>query len=269
MKKTVLILGAILSFILFKPAEAQESGGSDAAELAKKLSNPIASLISVPFQNNTDWGIGPYGGSRNTLNIQPVVPLSLTDDINLIVRWVQPVISQYNITGMGKHESGLGDAVVSAFFSPKASKGGVTLGVGPVFLVPTATNDFLGTKKFGVGPTAVGLIQANGMTIGALLNQVWSIAGDSDRSSVSSMFFQPFFTYNWKSGAGIGANFEITQNWKENTTTVWLNPVMTAVTSLGKQKTQFLFGPRINLAAPSGGKADFGVRAGVVFLFPK
>lgn len=248
---------------------AQDESGSDAAELAKKLSNPVASLISVPFQNNTDWGIGAFNGNRNTLNIQPVLPLELSEKTNLIVRWVQPVISQYNITGAGTHQSGLGDAVVSAFFSPAKSKNGITWGAGPVLLVPTATNDYLGTKKLGAGPTAVALVQRGGITFGALANQVWSIAGDDERSDISSMFVQPFFAYNWKTGAGIGANFELTQDWKGSNTVLWFNPILTAVTSLGKQKTQFVIGPRINLAAPDGSKVDLGVRAVVVFLFPK
>ena len=135
----------------------EEAKQTDAAELAKKLSNPISSLISVPFQNNTDVGIGEFNGARNTLNIQPVIPISLSPKLNLIARWVQPVISQYNITGEGKHESGLGDAVVSAFLSPAISKGGLTWGAGPVFLVPDGTNEFLTTKKLGIGPTAVAL----------------------------------------------------------------------------------------------------------------
>lgn len=269
MKRLVFFFIGFCCLGMLKPAMAQESSAADAAELAKKLSNPIASLISVPFQNNTDWGIGHYGGTRNTLNIQPVIPLSLSSDLNLIVRWVQPVISQYNITGPDSHESGLGDAVVSAFFSPAEAKNGLTWGVGPAFLVPTATDDYLGTKKLGFGPTAVALYQGNGMTIGALVNQLWSIAGDDDRADVSSMFLQPFFVYNWKTGAGIGGNLEITQDWKGDHTNVWLNPTLSAVTSLGKQKTQFVIGPRINLAAPDGSKADFGVRAVVVFLFPK
>jgi len=266
--KTWLLIGLLMITFSIN-TQAQNESGSDAAELAKKLSNPIASLISVPFQNNTDWGIGALNGSRNTLNIQPVIPLGLSEKTNLIVRWVQPVISQYNITGEGTHQSGLGDAVVSAFFSPAESKNGITWGAGPVLLVPTATNDYLGTKKLGAGPTAVALIQKSGFTFGALLNQVWSIAGDDDRSDISSMFFQPFFSYNWKTGAGIGANFEMTQDWKGNNTVLWFNPILTAVTSLGKQKTQFAIGPRLNLAAPDGAKADLGVRAVVVFLFPK
>ena len=253
------------AFLLFSiSAFAQD----DAAELAKKLANPIASLISVPFQNNTDYGIGDFKGTRNTMNIQPVIPISITKDLNLITRVVLPVVTQYNITAPGEKQSGLSDAVMSAFFSPVNSEK-LTWGVGPAFLLPTGTNDFLTTKKFGMGPTAIALKQTNGWTIGGLVNQIWSVAGNADRPDVSQMFVQPFLVYNWKSGAGLGANMEWTQNWKASTATVWLNPTISAVTSLGKQKTQFVVGPRLNLAAPDGGKADWGWRAVVIFLFPK
>ncbi len=258
--------------ILFLIAEfsnhvlAQETAQPDAAELAKKLSNPIASLISVPFQNNLDVGIGDLNGARNTLNIQPVIPLSISENINLIGRIILPVISQYNISGVGENQSGLGDAVVSAFFSPKVSK--VVWGVGPVFLVPTG-GDHFSAKKFGIGPTAVALYQTKGMTIGALVNQIWSVAGDDDYGDVSSLFFQPFFSYNWKSGAGIGGNFELTQNWKAESTNLWFNPTVSAVTAMGKQKVQFVIGPRLNLSAPESAKSKLGVRAVLVFLFPK
>jgi len=107
------------------------------------------------------------------------------------------------------------------------------------------------------------------MTFGALVNQIWSVAGDEDYSDVSSLFLQPFFTYNWKTGAGVGGNFELTQNWKSDATVLWFNPVLSAVTSLGKQKVQFAVGPRLNLAAPDGAESKFGVRTVVVFLFPK
>lgn len=265
--KRVRFLSLVLCFVfIVLTTSGQEDGKNEAAELAKKLSNPIASLISVPFQNNMDLGIGELNGSRNTLNIQPVIPLSLSKNLNLITRVILPVITQYNVTELGKNESGLGDAVVSAFFSPSVSK--VTWGAGPVFLVPTGTEVF-SAEKIGIGPTAVALYQNKGITLGALVNQIWSVAGDDKRSDLSNLFFQPFFTFNWKTGAGIGGNFELTQNWKAKTTNLWLNPTLSAVTSLGKQKTQFVVGPRLNLTAPDNAKSKFGVRAVVVFLFPK
>jgi hypothetical protein len=259
---TLFLFFATISF-------AQEVKKTSPEELAKKLANPIANLISVPFQNNIDAGIGGLNGTRNTLNVQPVIPFSLSENVNLITRWVQPVISQKNISGLGSSEFGLGDAVVSAFLSPATPKNGLVWGLGPVLLVPTATNDFMASKKFGVGPTAVALYQTKGVTLGGLINQIWSMAGDEETSDVNQMFFQPFFTYNWKSGAGLGVNFEITQNWESNKTTVWFNPQLSALTSLGKQKAQIFVGPRFNLAAPDYLKADFGIRAGAIFLFIK
>lgn len=244
---------------------AQESD----EELAKKLSNPIASLISVPFQNNTDYGIGPNKGNRNTMNFQPVVPISISENWNMIGRIILPIVTQNNITSLGAKENGLSDAVLSAFFSPKNSKNGLTWGVGPVFLIPTGTDDFLTTKKFGVGPTGVILKQTGGWTYGALANQIWSVAGSDDRPDVNQLFVQPFVTYNWKSGAGLGANMEMTQNWEANTTTIWLTPTVSGLTSIGKQKVSLLIGPRFNLAAPDGSKADWGWRAVVIFIFPK
>jgi hypothetical protein len=235
--------------------------GQEAADLAKKLANPIASLISVPLQNNSDFGIGPLEGSRNTINIQPVIPLAINDNINLITRVVLPVIRQDNITGPGETQSGFGDAVVSGFLSPSQSTNGFTWGAGPVFLVPVGNED-LSLDKFGMGPTAVALKQGGGFTYGALVNQIWA-------DDFSQMFLQPFLVYNWASGAGVGGNFELTQNWTSEQTTLWFNPTITGLTALGKQKVQLGAGPRFNLAAPSEAKANWGVRAIVVFLFPK
>lgn len=244
-------------------------GQSSDEELAKKLANPVSSLISVPFQNNSDYGIGRFKGSRNTMNVQPVVPISLTKDLNLIARWVQPIMTQNNITGVGEKQFGLADAVVSAFLSPSNSKNGFTWGAGPVFLVPVASNEALASKQFGVGPTAVALKQAHGWTVGALVNQIWGIAGGEGRPKVNQMYVQPFLNYNWKSGAGLGGGLEWTQNWTGGTTTLWFIPTISGLTSLGKQKVSLAFGPRFNLAAPSGGRADMGWRAAATFLFPK
>jgi hypothetical protein len=163
----------------------------------------------------------------------------------------------------------MGDAVVSAWLSPAQPKNGLIWGAGPVFLIPSATNDLLGTKKFGVGPTALILKQTNGFTIGALANQIWSVAGDPNRSNVSQLFVQPFFSYNWKSGAGLGINAEVTQNWIGNATTAFINPTLSGITKFGKQIVSLAIGPRIQVVAPDGGKSDFGIRANITFVFPK
>ncbi len=257
------VLIVLAGTICLQSAIAQE----DAAELAKKLSNPISSLISVPLQNNSDFGIGEYEGSRNTMNVQPVIPIGLSEKWSLITRVIVPVISQYSITGVGEKQTGLGDVVLSAFFSPAISKNGLTWGAGPVFLLPTGTDEALAARKFGIGPTAVILKQSGGWTIGGLANQIWSVGGDDPE--ISAMFLQPFLIYNWSSGAGVGMNFELTQNWKSSQTTLWFNPFVNAITSVGKQKIQLALGPRFNLAAPDGSKANWGVRAVLVFLFPK
>jgi hypothetical protein len=270
MKSIASIL--FISFLCVSNLLAQDApkpAADDAAAIAKKLANPIGALISLPFQNNMDIGIGDFNGSRNTLNIQPIVPFNLGEKFSLITRYILPVIAQYDITGEGTQQAGLADALVSGWISNKVVKNGFIWGLGGAFLVPTATNDFLGTKKFGVGPTIIVLKQTKGWTFGMLANQVWSVAGDESTAGVNQMYLQPFITHNWKSGSGLTVNSEITQNWEAGTTNAYINIMAGALTKFGNQLVQLQVGPRIHVAAPEGGKSDFGVRAAAIFVFPK
>jgi hypothetical protein len=265
----ILLILVVCSSLNLMAQDAPKPAADDAAAIAKKLANPIGALISVPFQNNTDVGIGEYNGSKNTLNFQPIIPISLSAKYSLITRYIVPIITQHDITGEGTQEVGLSDALVSGWLSNAVVKNGVVWGVGAAFLIPTATDDYLGTKKIGVGPTIIVLQQMSGWTYGVLMNQIWSVAGDEDRSDVNQMYLQPFITHNWKSGAGLTVNSETTFNWEANTTNAYINILAGGLTKFGNQLVQLQVGPRIQVAAPEGGKSPFGMRAAVIFVFPK
>ena len=261
--QTFYRIGFALLFMLLTTS-AVISQQSD-EELAKKLSNPVASLISVPFQNNYDWGIGPNDGTKYLLNIQPVIPVSIGKKFNLINRVIVPIISQSNIIG-SESQSGMGDILMSNFFSPKVSK--IIWGIGPAFLFPTATNDYLGGKKFGIGPTAVILNQSQGWTYGALLNRIWSVAGDKDRNDISTFYMQPFLSYTTKTSTSIGLSSEDTYNWKSKG---WASASLlfnvSQLLRIGKLPVSVGLGGKYYFETPAL-KSYWGGRFTFTFLFP-
>jgi len=240
-------------------------------ELAKKLSNPVASLISVPFQFNYDSDIGPNDkGDRYLLNIQPVIPISINDDWNIISRTILPVVKQDDIYPGAGSQSGLGDIVQSVFFSPKQpTQSGWIWGAGPVFLLPTASDDLLGADKWGLGPTAVVLNQNGPWTYGALANHIWSVAGDDDRQDISTTFLQPFLVYTTKSATTFAINTESTYDWKSKQWAVPLNAMVTQVLKFGNQLVSVGGGVRYWADSTDGGPEGFGVRLLFTLLFPK
>jgi hypothetical protein len=241
---------------------------NDAAELAKKLQNPLAALISVPLQNNFDFGGGPNGdGFQYLVRIQPVIPISLSKDWNVISRTILPVIYQEKIFGTSS-QSGLGDTLQSFFFSPKELWHGWVWGAGPVLQFPTATDDLLGQEKWGAGPTAVLLKQEHGWTYGALVNHVWSYAGEDGRKDVSQTFLQPFLSYTLKTHTTFALNSESAYNWEGSQWTVPLNLSIKQLVKIGGAPMQFEIGGRYYPEKPANGP-DWGLRFTVTFLFPK
>ena len=243
---------------------------ADDADLAKQLSNPVASLISVPFQYNYDCGYGPDDGCKSQLNFQPVVPISLNEDWNLISRTILPIINQDDIAGPSGTQTGLGDTTQSLFFSPKApGPGGIIWGAGPVILLPTGTDDLLGSGKWGAGPTAVVLKQSGPWTYGILANHVWSFAGDDDRADVNSTFLQPFLSYTTKDAWTFGVNTESTYDWTGDQWSVPLNFTVAKLVKFGNQPVSFTVGARYWAETPESGPEGWGFRGVVTLLFPK
>ncbi len=247
--------------------------GADALsdeQLAKKLANPVAALISVPFQLNYDQDIGAArGGERWQMNIQPVLPVDLNPEWNLISRTILPVIWQDEIFAGAGSQSGIGDIVQSLLFSPKApTAGGWIWGAGPVFLLPTGSEDLLSVKKWGAGPTGVALRQDGPWTYGLLANHIWSFAG-SGKQDVNATFLQPFISYTTPTAWSFALNTESTYDWEREQWAVPINATVSKVTKVGDQLVSFGGGVRYWVDGPEGGPHGWGLRFVVTLLFPR
>jgi hypothetical protein len=256
-----ILLSVSLLFVLPLPAAAQS-----ADELAKQTQNPVASLISVPLQGNWDFGLGDRDAVGTLLNVQPVMPFAITKSTNIILRVIMPLTSQPGPTDA--RINGLGDIVTTVFFSPVKS-GRIIWGAGPVFLLPAATSDPLGSEKLGLGPSVVALTQPGPWTIGILFNQIWSVSGANDRADVNSTFLQPFANYNLGDGLSVGVSTEATGNWEADET--WTAPLLfnvSKVTLLGTRPVSFVLAAGPTIASPDGG-ADWRFRLAATFLFPR
>jgi hypothetical protein len=260
---TTVVSLTVLALLLGLPHPAV---AQSADELAKQTQNPISNLISVPLQGNWDFGVGDRDATSTLLNVQPVIPFAISKSTNVILRVIMPLTSQPGPEAA--RINGMGDIVATAFFSPSKT-GRIIWGVGPVFLLPAATNNALGSEKFGLGPSAVALAQPGKWTLGVLFNQIWSTSGAKDRADVNQTFLQPFANYNLGSGLSVGAVMEASGNWNADET--WTTPLLfnvSKVTMLGTQPVNLLVAAGPMIASPAGG-ASWRFRLAAIFLFPR
>ena len=265
--------------------QATPAAASNAEELRKQSQNPIASLISVPIQENWNFGIGPDNRTQNVINIQPVIPFSIGKDWNLITRWITPIVYQpipvaqppgapNQTTGV----YGLGDINPSFFLSPKKSK--VTWGIGTTFVFPTATNTtYLGQGKLSIGPSVVVLVQPSHWTIGFLANNYWSVAGHANfntdgtvnKPPVNQFLLQWFVNYNLKKGWYLKCAPIITSNWRATSGNQWTVPMgggVGRIMKLGFQPVNLSAEFYGNTVHPQGA-SPWTLRLSFVLLFPK
>jgi hypothetical protein len=290
MRWTLLVTIATLTLTALTSQAQQPT--ADTGGLQKAVQNPVAGLISVPIQSNTNFGIGPFSRNQNVLNIQPVVPVNVSQNWNLIIRWITPIVWQpapgtANLEVYGIVEDtpaylaamdvqahagvlGLGDMTPTFFFSlSKPHK--VIWATGPMFALPTATGKVLGQGKLGMGPSIVALAQPGHWTVGALVNNIWSVAGPSDRADVNQMSLQYFLNYNLQKGWSLSMSPTITANWPASSGNVWTVPVgggVARVFRLGFQPVNASASFFGNAVHPVGG-SPWGMRLQLSFLYPK
>ena len=254
-----------------EPTDPIEGSDADAqaASIAQKLSNPVASLISVPIQINYDdkYGLNEKGSVWRT-NVQPVIPISLNDDWNMISRTIVPIVKQSDVPIPGLSESGIGDIVQSVFFSPKKpTDNGLIWGIGPVINIPTSTKETLGPEAWAAGPTGLVLKQSGPWTYGALANHLWSFAKE-DKTEINASFVQPFVSYITPKKLTYYVNTESTYNWDTKDWSVPINFGANQLMKVGNQIMQVGGGLRYWAESSEMGPKGWGVRVNIVFVFP-
>lgn len=243
-----------------------------AEDLAKLAQNPVGNLISVPFQDNVNLNVGPEKGTQNILNIQPVIPVSVSKDWNIITRTILPVISQPALFAGDSRVNGIGDLQVTAFLSP-AEPGEWIWGAGAIVQAPTHSNGALGNDNWGLGPSFVVLHLAKGnpWVYGVLVNNVWSLSSSSSAPSYSNGLVQPFLNYNFAGGTYLTSSPILTVNWKADGSDQWTVPLgggIGRIFHFGKLPVNAQVGAYYNVVRPEGG-ANWQIRAQVQLMFPK
>ena len=265
MARLLAVSTAVLALVAVSAAQPASEG-----DLAKKTQNPVSDLISVPFESNFNFGVGPNDDLQYILNVQPVMPFRLSEDWNLITRTIIPLIDQPELgPGVGD-VFGLGDIQLSLFLSP-AKSGALIWGIGPIFQFPTATDDALGSDKWSAGPTAAALTIRGPWVVGALVNHLWSFAGDDDRADVNQTLIQPIVTYNLPGGWFLTSVPYITANWETDGDDRWTVPIGIGVGKVhrfGTLPVGLELASYYNVVRPDAA-AEWNLRFRINLLFPK
>ena len=250
------------------PQKTEDTGASESAKLALKLTNPVASLISIPIQNWFDFNLGPKkDGFRYTMEAQPVYPMQISKNWNLISRTTIPIVYQQNLYGRTT-QTGLSDTTESLFLSPTHTNHFIW-GTGPIILLPTATYGALGTRKFGLGPTGVVLLHEGHANFGLLGNHVWSVAGSSNRGYVSQTYAQTFITYTTKKAWTFATTSYDTYDWNAGRWTAIVMPIrVSKLLKFGKQRMSIGGAPRCTVTSPQYQPKGCGLEFTVTPLFP-
>lgn len=254
-------------------ASSESSSMSEADKLAKQLSNPVAAAVSIPFQNNFDWGGGPRGdGFQWKMNFQPVIPFKLNDRWNLVTRAIIPVINQTDIAGTYLNPSGtqtgLGDSLVSAWISPADASNDLVWGLGPAVMIPTGGGNLLTSNQWAAGPTAILLKMGKRFTYGGLINHLWSYAGNGGRPGTNASFIQPFVVYLAGGGWTVILNSETTYNWQASEATIPVNLMLNKMSKICNTPVQWQAGVRWYAVKPDNGP-EWGLRFSLTFLLPR
>jgi hypothetical protein len=265
-----------------EPVTAAQPAADNTGALRRAAQNPVADLISLPLQNNSNFGIGPYNRTGDIFNIQPVIPVKLSEEVMLITRIIQPIVWQPYASQPTGGQAGLGDMNPTFFLSP-AHTGKLIYAGGPAFLFPTATSPLTGQGKFGLGPSVAALVQPERWTLGALINNLFSVAGSPHRPHVNQMLLQYFINYNLKKGYYLTSGPIVTANWNSkgtgdaasgndttggNTWTVPFGGGIGQIRRLGPQPINWTVQFYGNAVHPQGG-SPWSFKFQIALLYPK